>query len=426
MEQIFNLFLATFETILLLFFFNTLLIKIDELEQERHIAFFFYFIFQCITYLIDFPFFSTSYFYIAFSVAIAFFFYYNDIRIKLLASGMFVTLNYASKLLAISLFSLSHKGLETTSPFEYVLDSKMQLTACLIMTFITFIIVIMRKIPDRISKFIINVIIFILPFIILFMSVHILKNVTSINLYFNVTSLLFSYSLLLFFIVDQIIYSNQNTHQANLVNERLRMQKKYYKDMEKYNQNMSRYKHDMINHLDSVYEMLNNDMTEDAKNYLLSMNQQLHKVEAVINTGNSVIDVIFNSKSSRAKENDIRCTNTIVVPPHLKIDSVDLSVILSNILDNAIEANLKLETNRFIDTHIHIYKKSLFISVKNPYNGEIKSSKKHFLTTKNNRQEHGIGLMNVSYAIQKNKGTKNIEYDNETFTISIIIPNACD
>lgn len=423
MQTLFKLFLACFETFLIIYFLNNLLTKIDERKHERTAAYFAYFVFQCITYLIDFPFFSTSYYYVLFTLAIAVLFYFNEIRIKLIASSMFVTLNYASKLLSTIIFTALTKYNIADNPFTYVLNLPTQLIACIIMALVISLIIALRKVSNNAVRIMVNTLIFILPLTILYVSMHLLENLQPVNLYFNITMLLFCYTFLLFFIIDQIIYSNANLLQSNLMHERLQMQSVYYKDIEKYNRNMSRYKHDMNNHLDSVYGMLENNEIEEAKHYLESISKKLNRVEAVINTGNSVIDVIYNAKASLAKANHIVCHNNIVVPPHLDIDSVDLSVILSNLLDNAIEASLKLEDNRMIESHIHLYKGNLFISVKNNYNGEIISSHAVYLTTKKDSHEHGIGLKNVQHVVTKYNGTQNVEHDEHTFTVSIMIPS---
>ena len=421
-ELLFKLFLATCETFLIVYFLNNLLTKIDELKHERTVAYVLYFVFQCITYLIDFPFFSTSTYYVLFTLVISLLFYFNEIRIKLIASSMFVTLNYASKLLSAIIFTALTDYTMTNNPFTYVLNLPTQLMACIIMALVITLIIALRKISNNAVKILVNILIFILPLTILYVSMHLLENLQPVYLYFNITMLLFCYTFLLFFIIDQIIYSNTHLMQSNLMHERLQMQSVYYKDIEQYNHNMSRYKHDMINHLDSVYGMLESNEIEEAKNYLESISKKLNRVEAVINTGNSVIDVIYNAKASLAKANHIVCHNNIVVPPHIDIDSVDLSVILSNLLDNAIEASLKLESDRMIESHIHIYKGNLFISVKNHYNGEIISSHAVYLTTKKDSHEHGLGLKNVQHVVTKYNGTQNVEHDDTTFTVSIMIP----
>lgn len=334
---------------------------------------------------------------------------------------MFVTLNYASKLLAVSIFYIIQQFPMSSNPFNYVLNGKTQMLACVIMTLVILIIIGMRKIKDQVMRVIIDILIFILPLSILYMSMHLLDEIGVMNLYFNITMILFCYTFLLFFIIDQLIFSNYNLTQSQLMQERLQMQGIYYQDMEAYNQNMSRYKHDMMNHLNSIYGMLEKGDIEETKKYLLSFTANLQSVKPVINTGNSVIDVILNSKVDLAK-NNISCHNNIVVPPDIDIDSVDLSIILSNLLDNAIEANLKISSQRFIDTNIHIYKNSLFISVKNSFNGQIKTLNSTFISTKKNAENHGLGLKNVEFVVHKYNGTLTTEYDQHIFTLSIMLP----
>lgn len=422
MDALIKSFLAVYETALLYFFLDILLIRKSERKRGLMAAFFFYFIFQCITYLIDFPFFSTSYYYIAFTLMISLAFYYNDLRIKLLSSSMFVTLNYASKLLAVDIYAIIHRLSISSNPFTYVLNVSTQVIACLIMTAILLVIIGMRSVRDKIMRHIINVLIFILPLTMLYMTMHLLQRIGDMNFYFNVTMILFCYTFFLFFIIDQIIYSNINSTQSKLMQDRLQMQTQYYEDIEKYNQEMSRYKHDMLNHLDNIYGILEHQDIEGAQDYLVSIHNNLQKVKAVINTGNSIIDVIFNSKAALAREYDITYYNNIVVPPHIRINSVDLSIILSNVLDNAIEANQKITKDRFIDSHIHIYKESLFISVSNRFDGNIRFQHNSYLTTKKEQAAHGIGLRNVNYVVNKHGGTMTIEHKDQVFMLSIMLP----
>lgn len=422
MEKIFQIFLAFYETILLLVFLDIMLIKNQKLKKEKIFVFNFYFLFQCITYLVDYPFFSTSFCYIIFTIGISTFFYCNEIRVKLISASMFVTLNYASKLLTVSLYSLLHRSPVSPHLFAFVLNSQMQIVACLIMTLVIFIIIGMRKINRHVAQYITNIFICILPLSILYMSIQLLEISHTLYLYFAISSILFSYTFILFFITDQIIFSNYNITQSKLMKERLKMQTIYYNDMEQYNKKMSHIKHDMINHLQTIYSMLDNQQISQAQKYLTSFYHNLKNIEPVTHTGNSVVDVILNAKLATAKSNHIEFHNSIVIPPTLPIDSVDLSIILSNLLDNAIEANMKIDEDRFIGVTIHIYKQSLFISVKNHYNGQIRHINSEYFTTKKNTHGHGLGLKNINYVIQKYNGSLNIEHDQKEFTISIIIP----
>lgn len=422
MSIIMHFILASFETVLLILYLNSLLISNHERKHVTYFLFGCYFIFQCFTYFIDFAFFSTSIYYIIFTLFIAWYGYLDEIRIKLMTSGMFVTLNYACKLLSVTVISNYYHQTLPSNPFEYVLNEHMQALACTLLLLVLLITLWMRHLKSWLSKIIVDIIIFIIPLSNLFISMHLLDDQG--NIYNQVIILLFSYTFLLFFIIDQIIYSS-NAKQLNIAMEqRLILQQKYYHDIQDYADKMSRFRHDAKNHYGTISYLLANDRIDLAKTYLDEYTKQMINIKPIINTGNNVVDVILNSKMNLAKENNIEIIHDIVIPPEFSITIVDISVILANLLDNAIEATAKLSENKKITIKMQLYKDSLFINISNPFNGKIITALHGYISTKNNRQDHGLGIGNVTNIVKKNKGTIDINHDNDTFNVAILIPNA--
>lgn len=422
MQVIQQITLACFETALLVLYLNSILITNFERRKQKAILFICYFIFQCFTYFLDSTFFSTSIYYIIFTLFIAWYCYIDDIRIILMSSGMFVTLNYASKLLSMSILVTYTHGTPPTNPFTYVLDEQMQSFACTIVLVILIFMIIMRKIQSQINKIIIDIIIFSLPLINLFLSMHILSHEG--NLYQETTLLLFSYSFLLFFVIDQIIYSTNAKQVSDAMTERLAQQQIYYHDIQAYSNQASRIRHDMKNNLSTISYLLHNKKYDQATAFIDDYIKQTTKYKAIINTGNDVVDVILNTKMKVAQEAGITINHDIVIPPSFKISSVDISIILGNLLDNSIEAASKLTDNKNISIKIQTYKDSLFIAITNTFNGKVILFNEGLISTKKEGRSHGLGLGNVSNIIKKNKGTIDISYDEETFSVSILIPNA--
>lgn len=421
MHTIYNLVLATFETILLIALLDNILIQNSNRTMIRRILFVIYFFFQCITYFIDFPFFSTSFYYIIFTVFISLVCYIDDTRIKLITSSMFVTLNYASKLLSATIVAiLSHKQLPET-PFDYVLSPQMQALACTIVLVMIVLIILMRRLNNRTMSYFINGIIFILPMANLYTTMRIFEQTG--NSYFNITSLLFSYSFLLLLILDQIVYSTRATQISRAMQDRLQMQTIYYQDIQKYSNEMSRFRHDVKNHLQNIQALLMGNKIEDATDYLNHYTHQMLSIKPIVNTGNAVVDVILNSKMNLAQQLKIEVHNDIVIPPVLNISSVDLSIILANLSDNAIEACKKLNSDKYINLKMQVYKNSLFISFENTFNGDILKNENRFISTKFDTNEHGLGVENVRHIVKKNKGTIEINHANKIFTVTILIPN---
>lgn len=420
-DSILKLILAVFETVLLVLNLDTMLIKNTQRRSVKHILIGVYFLFQCVTYFIDFPFFSTSVYYIIFTLFIAWYCYLDDIRIKLMTSGMFVTLNYACKLLAVTSFSKYYGKTLPNNPFDYVLTNQMQAFACTLLLVVILIIVWMRHMKSELVKVIVDITIFILPLMNLFVSMHLLGQEG--NIYSEITLLLFSYTFLLFFIIDQIIFSARARLVSDTMKERLKLQQIYYNDIQEYSNKMSRFRHDIKNHYAALAHLLDSGKTQQAREYLRHLTSESTNIKPIINTGNNIVDFILNSKIKKAMENDIKVNCDIVIPPSLSISGVDISVILSNLTDNAIEACQKLAENKNINIKMQIYKDNLFIDISNTYTGEVLLMDDSFISLKKNKTEHGLGIGNVKNIVAKNKGTIDIKYDNNTFNVSILLPN---
>ena len=83
----------------------------------------------------------------------------------------------------------------------------------------------------------------------------------------------------------------------------------------------------------------------------------------------------------------------------------DISLILGNLLENAIEGAEKAEKRKYIKLRIKYDKKNLLIAVENSYGGKLKKIKGELRTTKEDTANHGIGLASVRRAARKYQGT---------------------
>lgn len=98
-----------------------------------------------------------------------------------------------------------------------------------------------------------------------------------------------------------------------------------------------------------------------------------------------------------------------------------MTIILGNLLDNAIEASSKVEENPYINVKLKYDKGRLFLQVANPYAGELIEKSGKFITTKADKDNHGIGLESVKKVIQKYSGTMSVDYDDNIFSVVILM-----
>lgn len=130
---------------------------------------------------------------------------------------------------------------------------------------------------------------------------------------------------------------------------------------------MRGWRHDYNNHMQVLKIYVENRQWENAKDYIVQMNEDLENIDHVIKTGNIMADAIVNSKVSLAKKKDISLDVTARIPKEIPMTDVEFCVVFGNIMDNAIEACEKLTSkeDKFIRVYIGVFKKQFYMSVSN-------------------------------------------------------------
>ena len=143
----------------------------------------------------------------------------------------------------------------------------------------------------------------------------------------------------------------------------------------------------------------------------------------VINTNNSVINVIMNTKYYEAKKAGASFICKINNLSGITMKETDIILLLSNLLNNAIEAVQKCLCKRVIKVKIVIENNKFIMSVRNTFNGEIKKDGDKFKTTKKEKSElHGIGIKNVIRIVEKYHGLHLFETCEDEICAVVIIP----
>lgn len=137
-------------------------------------------------------------------------------------------------------------------------------------------------------------------------------------------------------------------------------------------------------------------------------------------TGNSALDAVINLKSASAESKGIRFITKISVSSY-NIDALNLCRILSNALDNAVEACERVSSSdRFVYLTIKQLENKLIIDVENssPY-VDINC----LATTKADKKQHGIGLYSIEKAIKTADGIVSLSYNDGVFSLKAVLPN---
>lgn len=194
-------------------------------------------------------------------------------------------------------------------------------------------------------------------------------------------------------------------------------------------QNMYRqtrgWRHDYHNHIQTMKAHLAMGKLKELESYLNELDRDLTTVDTVIKTGNVMVDAILNSKISVAASKGIAVDAKAQVPSELDtvLSEVDICLIVGNLMDNAIEACMKIqqEGQRFIRVYMDILKGQLYIYIMNAVGDAPKKAGSVYLSTKN-KENHGFGLMRIDKVVDKYHGYLERQHEEGVFATEIMLP----
>ncbi len=180
------------------------------------------------------------------------------------------------------------------------------------------------------------------------------------------------------------------------------------------------FRHDIINHFMVLQYHIEHGNMEECLRYLKKM-EVFCRSEQKIKTDNAVVDSILNYKLEEAQRRGIHVEYDVQIPDRLLLEDFDLTCILGNLMDNAIEAAEKTE-EKFIEFRLKYRSRSFFLfDIRNTYSGELIVSDDALVTTKENASDHGLGLKSVEKAIRKYDGSKRFYREYGMFCVTVCL-----
>lgn len=184
--------------------------------------------------------------------------------------------------------------------------------------------------------------------------------------------------------------------------------------------------HDFRAHLSTLDGMLmqqNRDINT-IQTYIHSLQSKQTERILLVNTHHAAPDALLNQKALVAKNRKIDIQFSVNDLSPIKIDMVDLTVVISNTLDNAIEACEKLpETDRQIYVQALLEEDELFYAIRNKSLPVNMVANQLPASTKENPSFHGYGLQNVHTTLEKYHTLYAMDYENGWFEFATELPN---
>lgn len=183
---------------------------------------------------------------------------------------------------------------------------------------------------------------------------------------------------------------------------------------------MRGYKHDFHHHLQTLKGQLEAGEVSRALAYIEQLDEKLIHVDTLLKTGNTSLDAIFSAKIAQAKANGIAVTINANVPDSLLISDLELSIIIGNLLDNAIEACAAATDGRFIRIYMAIKGNMLYFSMLNSSGKKQKKNGTLFASRK--KGFHGFGLYRAEAILAEHGGWCKYNSEDGAFTSEFLVP----
>ena len=215
-------------------------------------------------------------------------------------------------------------------------------------------------------------------------------------------------------ILDKIINKKIERYQSQLL-------QKYCDEVESMYRKMRGWRHDYHNHIQALQASMAAGKYDEVNRYLSDLNDDLTTVDTVVKTGRVMVDAILNGKMNIAAQNSIPVNAKAKIPEGTPVSDIDLCVIIGNLLDNAIEENLRLpEESRFIRVYIGRKSTQFYLLVTNAAGKRRSKSGSRFESQKGS--DHGFGLSRVGSTVKKYGGLFSADSEDGGFTAELLIP----
>lgn len=231
-------------------------------------------------------------------------------------------------------------------------------------------------------------------------------------------------SIVIFYVFDRYSQSIWKLQQQEVMITKLEMEEKHYGQIEQVNQEHAAFLHDIRHYMKIIGEMAADKDDKAILQILSELKIKVSNTETEMLCPNRLLNAILNEKKKDAERKNISIK--VVVEPGFSIDQIadtDLIVIISNLLDNALEAAEKC-SNGYIKVSLFTQNTNHFsvIKVVNNYVGHIDAREGRLWTGKTNKARHGYGIQNVSDMALKYGGYLQYFYRDGEFTSVVILP----
>lgn len=244
-----------------------------------------------------------------------------------------------------------------------------------------------------------------------------------VNVYYVIAIVLIVLNMVVFHLINEILENSQRIREADVLKQQSIGQLELYNSLRKNYDIQRKRTHEYKNQIMCIDSLLKKKNYNKLEEYINSIFDKLDGQLDMVDTNNEVVNAVINAKYYEALQNDVLFILKINDLSHIKVSDEDIVTILSNLLDNAIEAAGQCEIDkRTVGIRLLYEDDVLSIAVSNSYKTEPEIMEDGYMRTiKDDKEQHGLGIRNVVATLEKYNAEYIIDYKNGEFVFSIIM-----
>ena len=227
--------------------------------------------------------------------------------------------------------------------------------------------------------------------------------------------------LIMYFVVQQMSKDNQTKLEYELMKEKEKYSKESMEIIKRSNEELREFKHDLKNYLLPLQEAMETMPQSEMVKVWEKINQKIEDVQTLIQTGNSYVDSMINTKITlaRSEKVDVKCT---ILSKMEGIDDLEFCSVFGNLMDNAIEAERKVTGKKEIIIFVEEKMGYLRLEIQNKIEKSVLNENSSLNTTKKDTSSHGIGHKSVKRTMQKVGGALKYYETGDLFCAEAVFP----
>lgn len=227
--------------------------------------------------------------------------------------------------------------------------------------------------------------------------------------------------LIMYFVVQQMSKDNQTKLEYELMKEKEKYSKESMEIIKRSNEELREFKHDLKNYLLPLQEAMETMPQSEMAKVWEKINQKIEDVQTLIQTGNSYVDSMINTKITlaRSEKVDVKCT---ILSKMEGIDDLEFCSVFGNLMDNAIEAERKVTEKKEIIISVEEQMGYLRLEIQNKIEKSVLNENSSLNTTKKDTSSHGIGHKSIKRTMQKVGGALKYYETGDLFCAEAVFP----